>query len=110
MPKWIRTSRLSIKTSLFLSRSAGKVEETQTGVLEKLRLIKSPLSIALIYTTRRRIPASASTNQGPEKGDLVLVAGKVEETQTGVLEKLRLDYRDADKSNREREAESTLSS
>ena len=32
---------------------------------------KLPFSIALICTTSRRIPAIASTNQGPEKGDLV---------------------------------------
>ena len=30
--------------------------------------IKSSFSSALICTTRRRIPASASTNHGPEKG------------------------------------------
>ena len=33
--------------------------------------IKSPLSIALICTRGRRIPASASTNEGPAKGDLI---------------------------------------
>jgi len=33
--------------------------------------IKSSLSIALICTTSQRIPASASTNQGSEKGDLM---------------------------------------
>ena len=32
---------------------------------------KSSVSIALICTTRRWIPACASTNQGPEKGDLI---------------------------------------
>ena len=32
-------------------------------------------------------------------------AGKVEETQTGLLEKLRVENRDAEKSKREREAE-----
>ena len=31
---------------------------------------KSSVSIALICTTRRRIPACTSTNQGPEKGGL----------------------------------------
>ena len=35
--------------------------------------IKSSFSIVLICTTRRRIPASASTNQGPETGDLILL-------------------------------------
>ena len=33
--------------------------------------IKSSFLIALRFTTSRRILASASTNQGPEKGDLV---------------------------------------
>ena len=33
--------------------------------------IKSSLKLALVCTTRRRIPVSASTNQGPEKGNLV---------------------------------------
>jgi len=32
---------------------------------------KSPSSIPLICTTSRRIPARASTNQGPENGDLI---------------------------------------
>ena len=37
---------------------------------------KSYFSCALICTTNRRIPVSASTNQGPEKGDLMhLVRG-----------------------------------
>ena len=31
---------------------------------------KSCFTIALLCTTRRRIPESASANQGPEKGDL----------------------------------------
>jgi len=31
------------------------------------------LKFALICTTRRRIPVSASTNQGPKKGDLILL-------------------------------------
>jgi len=35
--------------------------------------IKSSLSVALMCTKRRRIPASAGTNQGPEKGDLILL-------------------------------------
>ena len=33
--------------------------------------IKSSFPIALIFTTSRRIPASASTNNGPEKGDFI---------------------------------------
>ena len=33
--------------------------------------IKSSFSITLIRVTSRRIPASSSTNQGPENGDLV---------------------------------------
>jgi hypothetical protein len=33
--------------------------------------IKSPFSIASICATIRRIPASASTNQWHEKGDLI---------------------------------------
>jgi len=33
--------------------------------------VKSSFPIALICTARRRIQASASTNQGPETGDLV---------------------------------------
>ena len=35
---------------------------------------KSSFSIALIGFTSRRIPASASANQGPETGDLVLLS------------------------------------
>jgi len=35
--------------------------------------IKSPVLIALMCTTNRRIPASASKNQGPETGDLILL-------------------------------------
>ena len=35
--------------------------------------IKSFFLIALICTTRSQIPASASTNHGPEKGDLILI-------------------------------------
>ena len=35
--------------------------------------IKSSFLISLIFTTSRRILASASTNQGPEKGDLNLL-------------------------------------
>jgi hypothetical protein len=35
--------------------------------------IKSSVSVALMCTKRRRVPASASTNQGPEKGDFVLL-------------------------------------
>jgi len=34
-------------------------------------------SIALICTTRPRIPASASANQGPKKGDLIPLGGLV---------------------------------
>jgi hypothetical protein len=34
-------------------------------------VIKSSLSIALICTARRRVPASASTNQRLEKEDLI---------------------------------------
>jgi hypothetical protein len=38
---------------------------------------KPSFSIALISATRRRIPACASTNQGPGQGDLVPLAGLV---------------------------------
>ena len=34
--------------------------------------IKSSFSIALIWTTRRWIPASPSANQGTEQGDFIL--------------------------------------
>ena len=37
------------------------------------RQVKSSFSIPLICTTRRRIPVSASTNQGPAKVDLLLL-------------------------------------
>ena len=33
--------------------------------------VKPSVSIALICTTRRRIPSSASADQGPGKGDLI---------------------------------------
>jgi len=36
---------------------------------------KPSVSIALICTTGRRIPASASTHQGPGKGDLIALEG-----------------------------------
>ena len=36
-----------------------------------LRRTNPPVLIALICTTRRRIPASVTSNQGPEKGDLI---------------------------------------
>ena len=39
--------------------------------------IKPSFSMALICTTRRRIPLSASTNQGSEKGEWVLILGLV---------------------------------
>jgi len=32
-------------------------------------MLKSSISIALVYTTSRRIPASASTNAGPKTSD-----------------------------------------
>jgi len=48
----------------------GRTTSPQSG-------IKSSLSIALICTTRRQIPASAGTNHGPEKGDLILLCGLV---------------------------------
>ena len=35
--------------------------------------IRSAVSIALMCTTCRRIPAIANTNQGPERGDLIQV-------------------------------------
>jgi len=41
-------------------------------------VIKSSFSIALIWATSRRIPASASTNKGTEKGDLILLWGLVD--------------------------------
>ena len=40
---------------------------------KKFSGIKSSFSIALMCTTSRRMPASASTNQGPETGDVVLL-------------------------------------
>jgi hypothetical protein len=39
--------------------------------LQPPREIKPSFSIALLSTTRRRIPASARTQQGSEQGDLV---------------------------------------
>ena len=42
-------------------------------VFRCLRESKSSFSIALMCTTRRRIPASLSRNQGPAKGDLIRV-------------------------------------
>jgi len=36
---------------------------------------KSSFSIVLISTTRRRIPTSASTHEGPDKSDLIGVSG-----------------------------------
>ena len=41
-----------------------------SGRLPSIR-ISASFEIALICTTRRQIPASASTNQGPEKDDLI---------------------------------------
>jgi hypothetical protein len=41
--------------------------------------IKSSFSIALMFTTSRRIPTSASTNQGPWDGDSILLCGLVDE-------------------------------
>jgi len=38
-----------------------------------IHLIKSPFLIVSIRTSSRRIPASASTNQRPRKGDLIVV-------------------------------------
>ena len=36
---------------------------------------KPPFSIAATRTTRRRTPASANTNQGPERGGLIALGG-----------------------------------
>ena len=36
---------------------------------------KPSFSVASICTARRRIPTSASTKQGPEKGDLISLLG-----------------------------------
>ena len=44
--------------------------ETERALLAQ-RGVKSSFEFVLIRTTRRWIQASASTNQGPEKGDLV---------------------------------------
>ena len=38
---------------------------------------KSSFSIALICTARRRIPASASRNRGPAKGDVIPLSGSL---------------------------------
>jgi len=43
----------------------------RTGRGARRRRPKSSFSIALMCTTRRWIPSRASTNQGPEKGDLI---------------------------------------
>jgi len=40
------------------------------GIDDQVRT-KSSFSIALFCLTRRRIPARASSNEGPEKGDLI---------------------------------------
>ena len=52
---------------------------------EDLRGIKSSFSITLIRTTRRRIPAISSSNQGTEKGD-VIAAGDDEERGSEFIE------------------------
>jgi hypothetical protein len=39
---------------------------------------KTPFPIAFICSKSRRIPASASTNQGPEKGDLIPLRGRMD--------------------------------
>jgi hypothetical protein len=41
--------------------------------IEAENLIKSSFSIALMCTPSHRIPASASSNHGPEKGHLILL-------------------------------------
>ena len=46
-----------------------------------IHLIKSPFLIVSIRTSRRRIPASASTNQGPKKNDLIVVGTSPVRTQ-----------------------------
>jgi len=59
---------------------------------------KSSFSIALICTTSRRIAESASTNQGPEKGDLITLGGLVSELcgeDIGVSCKLAEEAREA---------------
>ena len=63
---------------------SNKEEEDDEGVTACIRgveaecfLTKSSFSIAWIYATSHRIPASASTNQGPEKGVVILRCGLV---------------------------------
>ena len=55
-----------------VERGKDQVEDASPRVGDRVRhlhVIKSSVSIASICTTSRQIPASASTNQGPEKGD-----------------------------------------
>ena len=54
-------------------RSMGQTAMGPTGPTSPQSAIKSSFSIALICTTSHRIPVSASTNQGPEKGEVVLL-------------------------------------
>ena len=55
-----------------------------------LREIESSFQIVLVCTARRRIPASTSTNQGPEQGDLILLGGLQAGARTSSTEGRRL--------------------
>ena len=56
---------------------AGAASRPQPGSPHFLSGIKSSFSNSLICTTSRQIPASATTDQGPQKGDLRLLWGLV---------------------------------
>jgi hypothetical protein len=57
-------------------------------------LIKSSFLIALIDTARRWIPASASTIQGPEKADLVLLGTQASRPPNPLYPRLQARARD----------------
>ena len=63
------------KLSTFGLQELSEVQEPECKEDQELleSVSKSSFSIPLICTTNRRIPASAGTNQGPEKGDLILL-------------------------------------
>jgi len=68
--------------------------------------IKSSFSIALICTTSRRIPASASTNQGPEKCSLIQAGQRTATRGTRSHAFRRADGTSARARERESESES----
>ena len=79
-PMWYAQERFRAQADGFVLQAQHvnlrTIGQPRWGRIESTSLqsaIKASFSIAVICAASRRIPASASTNQGPGKGDLILL-------------------------------------